>query len=89
MIRKCFCMREVGDIHVVVALGEENRRFRGILKLNTTAAFLYRLFDQECEPAEAARRLAEAYGIDSGTADAATADFVAKLERYGLFAHVA
>lgn len=88
-IRNCFCMREVANVHVVVALGEESRRFRGILKLNDTAAFLYQLFSQGCEPDIAASRLVEAYHVTSDQADQAVATFVDDLKRYGLLNDVA
>ena len=88
-VKKDFYLREVAGIHVVVALGAENRRFRGILRLNDSAAFLFGLFSQGCEPREAARALMARYGVDQSDADAAAASFVADLERYGLFEHVA
>lgn len=89
IIKKDYYMREVAGVHVVVALGAENRRFRGILKLNDSASFLYGLFSRGCTPEDAAEKLMERYAIDRASADAAAASFVADLERFGLFEHVA
>ena len=89
IIKKDYYLREVAGIHVVVALGAENRRFGGILKLNATAAFLFGVFEKGCQPEDAARMLIKRYGIGQSEAEEAVASFVADLKRFDLLDDVA
>ena len=44
-IKKGFVIREVMGQHVAVAVGEAARDFRGMVKLNATAAQIWKLID--------------------------------------------
>lgn len=78
-IKKNFMMREVGGAAVVVALGKHAQKFGGIIKLNDTAAFLFKLFYEGTTHGAAADKLAQEYDIDAATAAQAVDKFLSDM----------
>ena len=46
-IKQGFILREVAGSYLVVAVGEAVKRFNGVINLNETGAFLWRLLEKE------------------------------------------
>lgn len=45
-VKEGFILREVADSYVIVAVGEASRHFKGVIKVNETAAFLFKEFEK-------------------------------------------
>ncbi len=46
-IKRGFILREVGEEHIVVPVGEASKNFHGMVKLNDVGAFLWQFFTVE------------------------------------------
>ena len=46
-IKKGFILRKMGDQHLVVAVGEAAKKFKGMMRLNETSAFLWEQLQEE------------------------------------------
>ncbi|MDD3410902.1 MAG: PqqD family protein [Eubacteriales bacterium] len=83
-IKKGFLLREVGGTHVVVAVGKAAAEFRGVARLNETAAYLFKRLQSGAARDELVNALLECYEVDRATADAdvqaALAQFAPMLE---------
>lgn len=77
-IKPGFILHTMGKENVVVAVEERTRDFRGMIRLNSTGAFLWRLMEQECTEASLAAALVEEYGITNETAAEAVRSFIAQ-----------
>jgi hypothetical protein len=83
-IKKGFVMREVGGENVVVPTGKACAEFKGMIRLNGTAAFAWAFFKDEHTIEEAVAALIAAYDVDEATATKDIQKFVAILEKNGL-----
>lgn len=63
-----FVMRKVGEHWVIVAVGEESKKFNGMIRVNESGAFLFRQLEQEMTKEELAQALMKEYEIDEETA---------------------
>ena len=79
-IRDGFILREVADSFIVVAVGEAVKTFNGIVNLNETGAFLWKILEQGATKEELLKKLTEEYDVDDATAKKDIDAFVAKLE---------
>lgn len=83
-IREGFVLRQVADATIVVPSGTASLDFNGMITLNETGAFLWKLLESETdEDAMVSRMLAE-YDVDEKTARAGINKFVARLGQEGL-----
>lgn len=57
-------MREVMGSYVVVAVGNASKHFRGMIKLNSTAADIWKLILEGLSESEICEKLFEQYDID-------------------------
>ena len=46
-IKEGFVLHSVGDENVVVAIGKMTKKFRGMIRLNSTGAFIFRQLEKE------------------------------------------
>lgn len=75
-----FMMRQLGDQHVVVPIGLQTNTFKGMIKLNDTAATLWSaLSKEEQSENQLADLLVDRFGIDQETALTDVQDFLAVL----------
>lgn len=75
-----FMMRQLGDQHVVVPIGLQTNSFKGMIKLNDTAATLWTaLSEEEQSENQLADLLVARFGIDQETALTDVQEFVAAL----------
>ncbi len=78
-IKDGFIMRELADQTVVVATGEASRSFNGIIKLNSTGRFLWKLLESETTEIDLVAAIRDAYDVDAETAQRDVARFVQSL----------
>lgn len=67
-IRQGFVLREVMGNTMAVATGEASRTFQGMIKLNATAAQLWKWLQEDTTETALTERLCAEYDVDSATA---------------------
>ncbi|MBO4562849.1 MAG: PqqD family protein [Clostridia bacterium] len=85
-IREGFVLRKVADATIVVPAGEASVDFNGMITLNETAAFLWKLLEKETDKEELLSAMLSEYDVDEERAKAGIERFLAKLEKEGLLA---
>ena len=80
-IKEGFILREVAGSYVVVAVGAASKDFRGVIKLNGSGAFLWKVLEKEDKSTEdLVKALLDEYEIDEETAKKDVNDFVDRLK---------
>lgn len=79
-IREGFILRTVADTHVVVAVGKESEKFNKMIKLNDSAAFLWRRLNSDRTIEELACELVSEYGISMDLATKDVETFISTLK---------
>ncbi len=77
-IKEGYILREVAGNCIVVPVG--NLDFNGVITLNETGKFIWRLLEKETSAEEIAAALQAEYEIDKDTAANDTARFLQKLK---------
>ena len=85
-IKEGYMLREVAGNSVVVAVGKAVLDFNGLITLNSTGAFLWKLLEEETGPDELLTAMLDAYEIDEVTAQKDIAEFIDKLKGADLIA---
>ncbi len=83
-IKDGFVLHTVGDENVVVAIGKMTTAFSGMIRLNSTGAFLFKLMEKECDEKSLISALIDKYGITEDMASEAVSSFVDKLKETGV-----
>ena len=83
-IKKGFVLRVVGGEHVVVPVGEMSKQFHGMINLNETGAFLWKLLEKDCEKEDLLNALLEEYDVEKSVAESDVCAFITKLTEAGL-----
>lgn len=83
-IKEGYMLREAAGETVVVPFGEEALNFQGIISLNETGAFLWKLLEQGCEQDILVKALLNEYEIDAETANNDVKNFVEKVKKAGV-----
>ena len=78
-IKEGFILRKVGIQFVVAATGKASEHFNGMMRLNESGAFAFRLMQQGITEEELTIRLMEAYEVSEQTARKDAAAFTAAL----------
>ena len=78
-IKDGFVLREVAGSFIVVAVGEAVKNFKGIINLNETGAFLWRVLEQGATKDELVAKLLSEYDVDEATAITDIDAFINKL----------
>lgn len=69
-INQDFTIQKVGDNYVAVPVGETSRTFHGMIRLNETGAFLWKLLAQKDRTEEElVDALVATYEVERGTAE--------------------
>ena len=85
-IKSHFVLQEVADEHLVVPVAEEGIRLHGIITLNDTGAFLWKILSEhESAEDELIKELVSEYQIDEATAREDVKAFLETLDSYGCF----
>lgn len=85
-IKDGFILREIAGSYLVVAVGAAVKQFNGMINLNETGAFLWRILEKGATEEEAVAELLKEYDVDEETAKADVKAFVSKLTEAGLLA---
>lgn len=78
-IKDGFILRKVGIQYVVAAIGKASENFNGMMRLNETGAFAFRLMQEGITEDALAARLVAEYEVSEETARADIAAFTAAL----------
>ncbi len=83
-IKKGFLMREVAGENVVIAVGEAAIQFKGMIRLNPTGAFLWKLLETDTDEAAMVDAMLDAYETDKETAEKDIRAFIDAIRTAGL-----
>ncbi len=83
-LKSGFILHSIGGEHVVVAVEERTKDFRGMIRLNGTGAFLWERLAAGNSEADMCSALLEKYDIDEETAEKAVDSFLAQLSEAGV-----
>ena len=84
-IKEGFILREVADSYVVVAVGAASVNFKGVIKINESAAILWRAMESEDKSVEdLVGILINEYTIDEKTARQDVIEFTDGLKGAGI-----
>ena len=79
-IKSGFVLRDVAGKTFVVATGELSKTFKGMITLNETGKYIWKLLENEITKEEIVENMLSAYeGVDRATIEADVDKFVAKL----------
>ncbi|MCI1997040.1 MAG: PqqD family protein [Olsenella sp.] len=81
-VKHNYLLRDVGDQHLVVPVGEETRSFHGFVRLNDTGAYLWGLLGQDMTAEELSQALERRYGVDGARASKDVDAFLAQVSRF-------
>lgn len=82
-IKKGFILRKVGIQYIVAATGTISKEFNGMMRLNESGAFAFKLLQQGVEKEELILRLLEEYDVTEEAARADVERFVGELKEAG------
>lgn len=83
-IKKGFVIQEVGGQWVAVATGAAAAEFNGIVKLNDTAAIVWRGIEEGLSRDQIVARVVESYDVDEPRAAADVDTFLQALVKAGI-----
>lgn len=83
-IRDGYILNQIGDENMVVAVGEEALRFNGVMKLNSTGVFLWKLLEASSTRQALVRELEEQYEITTEMASQDVDAFLEVLQKAGM-----
>lgn len=82
-IKKGFVLRRVMGNYVVVAVGEASKKFRGMIKLNDTAASVWKGIEKGLSAPEICDAICEEYDVERSVALADVEKVVSELVKNG------
>ena len=83
-IKDGFILRTVAGANLVVAVGERSRDFNRMMKLNDTAAFLWRRLEEGCTEEQLATALTREFEVTPEIAAWDVSGFVLSLREAGV-----
>ncbi len=78
-IKSGYMLREVAGYSVVVAVGTDTMDFNGMINLNDSGAFLWKLLEKGASEAELLDALLAEYEVDEATAKSDISIFLNKM----------
>lgn len=79
-IKDGYILREVAGNSVVVAVGKAALDFNGLITLNSSGVFIWRLLEKETGQDELLTAMLDKYEIDEATAENDITEFIDKLK---------
>lgn len=79
-IKDGFILREVAGSYLVVAVGDAVKNFSGIINLNETGAFLWKLAEKKVDQQEMVDALTAEYDVTKEVAEKDVKAFIDKLK---------
>ena len=83
-IKQGYILREVAGNYIVVAVGEAVKNFNGIINLNDTGAFLWKILQEGATEEQLKESLLNEYEVDNEIAERDIKAFINKLAEKGL-----
>lgn len=83
-IKEGFILREVAGNSIVVAVGNAVKEFNGVINLNQTGAFLWKILQDGAEKEDLVKALLNEYEVDEQTAKKDVDLFIGRLEQANL-----
>ncbi len=83
-MNKNFVVQKIGDSYYAVPLGCNSEIANGMIKLNETAYFMWKRFEDGLDREGVAEALLKEYNVDKETALADVAAFAARLGKAGI-----
>ena len=83
-IKQGYILREVAGNYIVVAVGEAVKNFNGIINLNDSGAFLWKLLQEGATEEQLKESLLNEYEVDEQIAERDIKAFINKLIEKGL-----
>jgi len=80
-LRSGFIQRKIADSDIVIPIGDNIAQFNGLITLNETAAFLFKLISEGSTVGRLIDALTEKYEIEAAMAGKDVADFILQLEK--------
>ena len=82
-IKEGFLLRSIAGTHVVVPTGENCIHFNGMITLNDSGAFLWRVLENGADVDSMTSALLAEYEVDEATAKSCSETFLNKLKEAG------
>ena len=79
-IKEGFILREVAGSYIVVAVGNAVKEFNGVINLNETGAFLWKILEKGAEKEDLISALLAEYEVEAELATKDIEKFIEKLE---------
>lgn len=79
-----FVVRTIDGHPVAVAVGKDNAVFRGMIKLNDTGGFIFRMLSEDTTAIDIARGLCREYDVPEDEALRSVNEFIDGLKEGGL-----
>lgn len=79
-VKEDFVVRDIEGTYIVIPMGERILEFGGMIELNETGAFLWRLLEKECTYEELVEKLMEEYEVEKETAKESVKKYLVALE---------
>ena len=83
-IKKGYILREVAGNYIVVAVGDAVKNFNGIINLNETGAFLWKILQEGATEEQLKEKLLGEYDVSEEIAARDVKAFINKLSEAGL-----
>lgn len=83
-LRYQFVVQNVSGKPVAVAVGQDNEKFNGMIKLNTAGELIFDLLAQDCTQEELLSRFADHFGVSVETVKPDVLAFVDQLRQNDL-----
>lgn len=82
-VKNGFVLRSIAGSNIVVPIGAASLDFNGMITLNDSAAFLWKVLEKGAEIDDLVNALLKEYEVDEETARNCVIGFVQKLEEAG------
>ena len=82
-IKKGLKLREMGGVNIVVAVGDMAAKFKGVVRLNESGTFLWKLLENDISEAELLSALLEKYDVTEELAKNDVASFLDMIRNAG------
>ena len=83
-IKQGFILREVSGNYIVVAVGEGTKTFNGMIQLNDTGAFLWKLLEKGATQEQMIEQMASEYAVEKQVAEQDVKEFIESLKEANL-----
>ena len=83
-IKEGFVLRQIKDNYVVVALGKASKEFNGMMDLNETGAFIWKLINGNNTIDDIVEKMLKEYDVSEEIVRADVEEFINKLIKGGM-----